>query len=57
MAGNASDARREAEKALKNAKDADVKGRDRDTLQATYDAARARELSETNQNEQAKSWF
>jgi len=59
LAGNASDARRRAETALNNARRTDPQGKNDSTktLQATYDAARQRELEQTGQNEQAKGFF
>lgn len=56
MAGNASDARRQAETQLKNALKTDPgkKNSATQTLQATYDAARSTELQQTGQNEQAR---
>jgi hypothetical protein len=59
MAGNASDARRQAETSLNNAKKTDPQGKNDSTktLQAAYDAARSVELQQTGKNEQAKGFF
>jgi hypothetical protein len=59
LAGNASDARRQAETALNNAKrnDPNAKNKSTQELQAAYDAARSVELQQTGKNEQAKGFF
>ena len=52
MAGNASDARRAAERAYNDAKRAGVSGKDLASLKGAFDAARTTELNQTGQNEQ-----
>ena len=53
MGGNASDLRRKAEAAVREAREAGVTGRDLDVLQARADAAYANELSQTGSSGQA----
>lgn len=59
LAGNATDDRKRAERAYKDALRDDPKEERQSTrqLKADFQAARSTELQQTGQHEQARSWF